>query len=267
MIYCIWYPPGGFGHFINGIMNLYGREFIRPKRKLKFSTNGNSHHLDLVAPTYCHDQDNYSFNFSPDYNYSVLIDNGIHNESPRFTKFFPDAKIIKICYNDHTWPIIAHTMIVKGMNDHLSNVLSADLTNWSSIDNWSQREKYFLFLRDHKFRQAWRPDKIATTLNIDDLLNYNSMYNSLTNIGIVLEDFYNIWEQWYNANALYINPVLKAADMIQGRWHNLTTLWDQAVFYYMIWLEYSIEVPHNTFSNFFQDQTEYTNWIREHNKQ
>ena len=37
MIYCVWYPSGGFGHFINAVISLYGVDFKRPKNK-KFNT-------------------------------------------------------------------------------------------------------------------------------------------------------------------------------------------------------------------------------------
>ena len=32
MIYCVQYPSGGFGHFINAILTLHGVEFVRPKK-------------------------------------------------------------------------------------------------------------------------------------------------------------------------------------------------------------------------------------------
>jgi len=43
MIYCVWYPSGGFGHFINGILTLHGKGFKRPTNKIEFSTTGDSH--------------------------------------------------------------------------------------------------------------------------------------------------------------------------------------------------------------------------------
>ena len=101
MIYCIWYPSGGFGHFVNSILTMYGENFARPhNQKIKFGSNGHAHDIKLVAPTYFHDPETYNFNFDNSVNYSVLIDNGMANEGLRFKSFFPDAHIIKMCYLD-----------------------------------------------------------------------------------------------------------------------------------------------------------------------
>ena len=159
MIYCVWYPSGGFGHFINGILNSYGQNFVRPKNKFEFSENGNSHQLDQVAPKYFQDQNYYTFDFDQSKNYSVLIDNGINNESKNFLNFFPDAKVIKICYSNITWPIIAHTMIVKAQRKNLTSELP--IVEWDSTEMWAQREKYFLFLRDHPLRYMWKSDNAS----------------------------------------------------------------------------------------------------------
>jgi hypothetical protein len=29
MIFCVWYPTGGFGHFINGILHTFRENFVR----------------------------------------------------------------------------------------------------------------------------------------------------------------------------------------------------------------------------------------------
>ena len=87
MIYCIWYPSGGFGHFINAVLSLYGTNFARPRvNTVEFNNDGNSHAVELIAPKYLKNLNNYSFNFLPNYNYSVLIDNGINDEGTKFLK-------------------------------------------------------------------------------------------------------------------------------------------------------------------------------------
>jgi len=93
MIYCVWYPAGGFGHFINAIISLYGKNFAKShSADLNFSPTGDSHQYALAAPKYLHDPDNYQFEFDQNKNYIVLIDNGINNHSDRFRSFFPEAK-------------------------------------------------------------------------------------------------------------------------------------------------------------------------------
>lgn len=260
MIHCVWYPSGGFGHFVNSILNLYGHNFVRPKNQLTFSDNGDSHSLDYVAPKYFQNQEFYNFEFDSKQNYSLIVDNGINNENTNFIKFFPNSKIIKICYSDWSWPIVANTMIVKALNAKLDFALPID-PGWETSEPWAQREKYFLFLRDHSLRHAWRPDNLSLPLSVDDLLDYQKMCSSLSTLGVKFSDFKDVWQQWFNTNQCYFNPVLQSSQMLQGTWYNLTSLWDQAIFYYQIWCAYGVEVPHNQFMNFFQTQQEYRAWL------
>jgi hypothetical protein len=73
MIYCVWYPSGGFGHFINAVLTLHGENFARPKKQqYSFSSSGDSHQLELAAPKFFKNPNNYSFDFDSTLNYSVL---------------------------------------------------------------------------------------------------------------------------------------------------------------------------------------------------
>ena len=102
MIYCVWYPSGGFGHYINAVLSIYGQGFKRPENQLAFSDTGDSHSLNLIAPKYYHDPISYQYNFDPSLNYSVLIDNGINNEGRKFKFFFQEQKLLK--YATATFP-------------------------------------------------------------------------------------------------------------------------------------------------------------------
>ena len=257
MIYCVWYPSGGFGHFVNAVLTLYGKDFARPNNLLSFSSNGNSHTLDLVVPKYLPGKSPGNFNFLSNQNYCVLIDNGINNENTKFMSMFPGAKIIKICYSDHTWPIVARTMIEKAMVSNLDTELP--IVDWNTNEPWARREKYFLFLRNHAFRHAWRPTQDSTALYIDDLLDYCNFFNKL-NLLTGIESFEETWTKWQHANSTYISPIEIAKNIITKvklkRYQSLdyvTDIWTQAVVYYYIWITFGIEVPHNDFSNFFKD--------------
>lgn len=247
-IYCVWYPSGGFGHFINAILSVYGEGFTRPKKIPTFSKDGNSHALDLVAPAYFKDPETYSFEFRPTSNYSVIIDNGINNESTRFLNFFADAKVIKLCYSDLSWPVVAKTMFTKAMQQSVESELTVDPDAWNHIAPWSQREKYFLFLRDHALRHAWKPDAVSTAIMIEDLLDYDVLRN---NIDPELADFELFWEQWHIANKKYFQPVITAQKILQGDFEPVDDVWTQAVVYYQIWCKYGVEVPHNDYANWF----------------
>jgi hypothetical protein len=258
MIYCIWYPAGGFGHFVNSILSLHGKGFVRPQgQNVEFSSNGNSHKLDLVAPKYWHNPDCYNFEFDSTKNYSVLIDNGINDETTLFVKFFPTAHVVKICYSNNTWPIISRTMIEKAMGVDLSQEVSIG-TNWNTQEDWAIREKYFLFLRDNTLRHAWKIDPSYAYLKIDDMLCYNNFCGRLESLGINTSDFKALWDNWKISNRKYIDPVEIAQKVIKdvknknySSLSHVTDIWTQAVVYYYIWLEYNFEVPHNDYDKWF----------------
>jgi len=143
MIYCVWYPSGGFGHFVNAVLTLHGKNFVRPLKSLEFSKNGNSHSLDLIVPKYLHECWPGGLEFLDNKNYCVLIDNGINNEGDKFKADFPDSTIVKICYSDYSWPVVARAMIEKAMDSSVEEQLSVDA--WKTDEPWARREKYFCF--------------------------------------------------------------------------------------------------------------------------
>lgn len=255
MIYCVWYPSGGFGHFVNAVLTLHGKDFVRPKKKLAFSSNGNSHNLDLVVPKYVKDYYPSGIEFLHNKNYCVLIDNGIDNESDHFKSTFPNSTVVKICYTDYSWPVVACTMINKAMRSSIEQQLP--IGEWKTDEPWARREKYFLFLRDHKLRHAWRPTN-DYTLFIDTLYgNCDEFFETLNTI-VPTEHCPALWQEWRNANVEYINPVEIAKRImsdvnmkVPSDLTAITDVWTQAVIYYYIWLEFGVEVPHNDFANFF----------------
>ena len=228
---------------------------------MSFSRDGNSHMLELSVPPYSKDPLKYEFNFDTKLNYSVLIDNGIPNESTRFQKFFPDAKIIKMCYSDFSWPVVANTMIVKAMLRSIKSELSVDKNSWNTIDNWAQREKYFLFLRDNALRNAWKPDSISCAVLVEDLLDYAKLHSSLTSFGIELENFEDLHHTWWRSNQKYFQPVIQAQQFVNGEIDVVNDLWTQSVVYYQIWCLYGVEVPHNDLANFFDNHKHYQDWL------
>ena len=260
MIYCVWYPSGGFGHFVNAVLTLHGDNFERPTNTLTFSKKGHSHSLNLVVPKWLHGRWPGNFVFDPDKNYSVLIDNGINDERDDFKKTFNNAVVIKICYSDHSWPVVARTMIEKAMNRSLDSELPTE--SWSTRENWTIREKYFLFIRDHHLRQCWRPNTVDKPLLIDHMFDYNQFRNAIWELANT-QDFQNIWAEWRQANTASIDPVVNAASVIAAvseqknkNLSNITDLWTQAIVDYSIWLKFGFEVPHNDYSNWFENTNE-----------
>ncbi len=273
MIYCVWYPSGGFGHFVNAILTLHGDNFVRPKKSLEFSSTGDSHSLDLVVPKYSRECWPGGIEFLDSKNYCVLIDNGIDNRSSNFKTTFPNATVIKVCYSTNSWPVIARTMIEKAMNSNLEEQLP--INGWDTTEPWARREKYFLYLRDHPLRHAWQPkSKIITEdteLDVGELYeDYNLCRSSINSI-VKTEDFYDLWKEWREANAKHVDPV-KIADnivscILTNQHEDLThisDIWTQAVVYYHIWVKYNIEVPHNDYSNWFTNIIDIVKMLKEH---
>jgi hypothetical protein len=260
MIYCVWYPSGGFGHFINAILTLHGDNFIRPTKSLEFSENGNSHSLDLVVPKYFKDCWPGGIEFLNNKNYCVLVDNGINNPSTAFKSTFSNSTVVKVCYSNYSWPVVARTMIEKAMGSSLDKELSTD--QWNTDESWTKREKYFLYLRDHELRYAWRSElehELSNNeIDVGDLYqDYDNCHASL-NAVVDVGDFYPLWKEWRSANAKYIDPATTAYEVLTSvvtrkseDLTHITDIWTQAVIYYYIWVKYSIEVPHNDFANFF----------------
>lgn len=265
MIYCIWYPSGGFGHFINGVLTLHGNGFKRPTNDITFSATGNSHSLILVAPKYT---TGYNYEFDPAYNYSVLVDQGINSTSRDFMLEFPSARFIKVCYTDASWPVIAKTMIVKAMQSSIEQEVAVNPELWASAEPWAQREKYFLFLRDHPLRTAWRPDPVIDCIFVNELLDYSRLKYTIERTGIELSEFKSLWNNWYTHNENYFVPIAIAEQVLDKIEHreafdltHITDVWTQAVIYYYLWIEFGKEVPHNDFENFFNNVDQITQWL------
>lgn len=268
MIYCVWYPSGGFGHFINAVLTLHGKDFIRPTKFLKFSNNGDSHNLDLVTPKYLHECWPGGIEFLNDKNYCVLIDNGINNESDRFKLTFPNSTLVKICYSDRSWPVVARTMIDKAMNSSIEEQLPVN--DWNTNESWARREKYFLFLRDHHLRHAWK-SKDDSSIYIEELYDDYDEFFSVVNAVAKIDHCSELWIAWYKSNAKYFDPVKIASRVASAVATNQTTdlsdikdVWTQSVIYYYIWLRFGVEVPHNDYSNWFTNTKDIVKMLKDY---
>lgn len=267
-IFCIWYPSGGFGHFINAVLTLRGENFLRPKNSLKFSANGDSHSLDLVVPKYFKDCWYSNIEFLNDKNYAVLVDNGINNEHDTFRTTFPNANVIKLCYSDYSWPVVARTMIDKAMGSSIEEQLPVD--NWNTDELWARREKYFLFLRDHNLRHTWKPID-EKSIDVGEIYDSYDKCCTVLNSIVTTDNFYDLWSDWRKVNAVYIDPVMIGAEILSLVVDNkskdishIRDLWTQAVVYYYIWIKYNFEVPHNDYSNWFTNTKDIITMLDKH---
>jgi hypothetical protein len=175
-----------------------------------------------------------------------------------------------MCYTDNSWPVVAKTMITKAMRSSIESELVVDSDAWDSNDPWAQREKYFLFLRDHPLRNAWQPQDEINCILVDSLIDYYELKTCIECAGPILSEFNILWDEWYLNNEKYFAPITQAQEIIKKIKNyedldltNVTDIWTQAVIYYFIWLEFGKEVPHNDFENFFADVDQLRTWIHQ----
>lgn len=95
------------------------------------------------------------------------------------------------------------------------------------------------------------------------------MRHALEIVGITLNDFKPVWDQWWQKNHTYFDPVITAENVITAiiqdvelDLSDVTDLWAQAVVYYFIWLRFNKEVPHNDFADFFANTQQIRQWLR-----
>lgn len=261
MIYCVWYPSGGFGHYIGATLSLYGKNFARPNKDLTFSSNGDSHNIKPPADKWQNDPAVYDYEFAADVNHCVLVDNGISSQSKRFRSVIPNPVVLKITYNKWSFPIIAHTMVVKAIRSSLEEYCLKDIY-WTDQD-WGKRQKYFYFLKQHECHGLWNPEEDCVNIGIEDIVDYNTFKSKLESAGVELEDFSATHREWYAVNEPYIKPVLQAQEAMDylDRGENfsldhITDLWTQAIVNYYIWLKYKVEVKHHKLVEFFKNTSE-----------
>lgn len=256
-IVCIWYPSGGFGHFVNAILCRHAAGFCKVPDTLHFGATGDSHDFPLVLKKWFKNPPRYDLpDLNPDQKYPLLIDNGIDDESTLYRQHFVGATVIKLCYDDFSWPIVARTMIEKAMCSELTSDIAPDSHAWPCQDNWAQREKYFLFLRDHAFRHLWKPQPDCCNLPISDLLIYDKALDFFQQFG-VSDSLYSDWVGWYQANRDYIQPVKTARQILDDNDNEIDisdlSIWQQAVVNYFVWLRHGVEIPANDHALWFTD--------------
>ena len=103
------------------------------------------------------------------------------------------------------------------------------------------------------------------------MIEYADLLTALKSCGLELDPFDNIWKQWQAANQKYIAPIQDAKTVINCVKNNVSfdlmhvvDIWNQAVIYYYIWLEFGIEVPHNDYSNWFTNTQEIVTMLNKH---
>jgi len=291
-LYTIQYPSGSFGHFTNLILSTYGENFTKQKVELKFKNkmnSGSSHFISSQIQKY-YDVDRYkeyaATALTDDYialtkngNYTtVIIDSGIADDSDTFKQFFPNANCIKICYTDYSWPFSAKSFYTRCMSEVLleetkiDDFINPDKDKWISAEPWEKREKYFLFLRDHEFRQMWNLSSSPLTVDVNAYLSYETLYNSLSNI-VKLSNFHELYDKFYKNNSIHIDWYLRCREILSAIQNNqcidLTDISDdlfsQATINYYIQILYNFEIPAWDYRDWFSSTDQIFSMLDLHN--
>lgn len=284
-VVAIQYPSGGFGHTIHVILTMFGKNFAGAPRDYAFGVGGDSHRFPILLPKIYNVAKYKAALFyqalekiDDNKNVTVLIDSGITDDTLDFKRLIPCDFTIRICYDHWTWPLLAKMFYTRCMSavdlkkHTLIDFISPDEMQWagSTSENWAVTEKYFLYLRDHHFRQCWRPADGCVTLPIEKILNYDSLYNTLNHWFEVseFEDFYKKWHNVNNEHFSFYFDCLEIMDCIESnKSKDLTGIDDlfaRAVVYYYIWIKYNFEIPHNTYSNWFTNTTDIVKMLADH---
>lgn len=269
-ILSIQYPSGGFGHFINIVISKFGTNFFASDQNTKFGVGGHSHSFQLALPKYFN-IDNYDqaeldqklASIPSHLHCTLLVDSGIDNDSQEYTKII-DSTRLRITYDDWSWPLLAKMFYTRcmaavlGHTTSVSDFIKVD-ARWTSSESWAVREKYFLYLRDHHFRQSWREHASCEfNLAIDKILNYDLLLPELGKI-TPISDFKNFYNEWYDTNNQHFAFYHQARQIVQNigqinqSLSDVVDVFTQACVYYYIWLQFRIEVPHNDYSNWFEN--------------
>lgn len=277
----IQYPSGGFGHFIHVVLSVYSKQFNGQKLEYQFGPGGDSHAYPTQLPKYylLNDFDvnlyQQQLNNINDEFATILIDSGIDNDSNEFRAVIKSNISIRICYDHWTWPLLAQIFYTRCMaavtetEQTINQWIVPDQGMWRDQNEpWAIREKFFLYLKDHQYRNSWREDQSTLNIPVDQILSYQTMFAALSS-QFELDNFENFYQTWHDANHKHFNFFIQAQHVWKNLQNNIDLthiddIFTQAVIYYYIWLEYGIEVPHNDYSNWFTNTQEIVTMLNKH---
>lgn len=282
-LYCIQYPSGSFGHFIYLVLSYAGKGFASIDVEVQFNTaikSGSSHFITSQIQKYydTSSYEEYAKNrLIQDYTKvtgsgnltGVIIDSGVNNDSLEFMNYFPGAPLVRVCYDDYSWPLAIRSFFGRCMSEvlaketHILDFIKVDPDRWQSSERWEQREKCFLLLKDNELRKLWKPVNNALNIDITSILDYQSLYNHLSSI-LSINEFKSLHDKFYESNLhhfewfTYCTRVLDA--LKTGKVIDLSMfsedLYSQATINYYIYLVFSFEVPAWDYREWFKSTGE-----------
>jgi len=280
----ISYPSGGYGYYLTRLINGFVSNVVRTQDEFLFDTLGTSHLLPLVAGDIHHEQERTLA--SIDVRYQSDIDQqkyilipycpGIQNDNPsNMIKKFPNAKIIRLCYEDNTWPLVFQNCIVKAAIGNLDTDIEFNEELFGSSDNWARRENFILLFETHHYRNMWKAYNHERFLNIDIfelLVNPEQCLKHIANFinGSTEQlDTLPMRHQQFlaaNPNTIRHLEILNLIENLQTDTdlQYLNQLYQQAVLNFYIQLKFNFVIPTNDYSDWFTNTSDIVKMMETH---
>ena len=270
----ISYPSGGYGFYLARLINCFVTNIVQTPDSFSFDHLGTSHSLPLVAGDIHHER-NKSL-ISSDTKYHSDIDQqkyilipycpGINNDNPNnMINIFPNAKFIRLCYNDDTWPLVFQNCIVKAAIETVEDGIEFNVERFGSSDAWARRENFSLLFEEHHYRGTWKEHDKCLNINILRLLTdpqfcLQQVASFINGTVTKLDELPIKHQQFLDANPntvqhLEILNIIKNLNFDQDLTH-IDQLYHQAVLNFYIQLKFNFVVPSNDYANWFTNTKE-----------
>jgi hypothetical protein len=270
-ILLIQYPSGGYGYYLARLINQYVSNVVKTDDSFKFDSLGTSHSLPLVAGDVHFSLNrvlslvNKKYQLDIDQKKYVVIPYcpGIEDDSTdKMRLMFPNAKIVRLFYEDSTWPLVFQNCIIKALRGSLEKDVTFDSQMFGSSDAWAQRENFSLIYNSHYYRNTWKKFDHYQILNIDifDLLItpdkcintvaafIDSTAPNLSDLPYRHQDFLQA-----NKNTVVHLEILNLFNNIKiyQELEHITQLYQQAAVNFYIQTKFGFEVPSNEYASWF----------------
>jgi hypothetical protein len=278
------YPSGGYGVYLTRLINKFVTNVVQTNDDFLFDDLGTSHSLPLVVG-HIHYGVNRMLHAADSTHWAnikkqkyILIPYcpGIPDDTTDNLKNnFPNAKIIKLCYQDNTWPLVFQNCIVKAVQGTSEANVEFDVEKFGVLDDWARRENFSLLFEHHHYRIMWKEHVHDNWLNIDISELITDPQNCLEKVAnfiggsmINLRELPFRHQQFLNANPntvqhLEILNIVKNLNIDRDLTH-INQLYHQAVLNFYVQLEFNFVIPANDYANWFTNTKEIVTMLKDH---
>jgi hypothetical protein len=278
------YPSGGYGYYLTRLINQFVTNVVQTPDAFLFDDLGTSHDLPLVVGDIHHEQNRvlhmadsmYWSDIKKQKYILVPYCPGIPNDTTDNLKSnYPNAKVIRLCYQDNTWPLVFQNCIVKAARGTTESDVDFDAKKFGVSDNWACRENFSLLFEYHHYRIMWKEHVHDNWLNIDISELITNPQNCLERVEnfidgsmIDLNQLPSKHRQFLDANPntvqhLEILNIVKTLTVDQDLAH-INQLYHQAVLNFYVQLEFNFVIPANDYANWFTNTKEIVTMLKDH---